>query len=73
MKFSLVGPEYIGGSQRKNIFRWIWEALPKYLLWKLWLARNRAIFNYCLESLVSMVNIAKSLRMENLIIKNLPL
>jgi hypothetical protein len=39
---------YKGTLRNKAIFKKLWNALPKYLCWKIWLTRNRAIFNQIL-------------------------
>ena len=35
---------YRGSFQHKDVFKKTWKALPKYLCWKVWLARNTCIF-----------------------------
>ena len=36
--------QYRGNFQRKPLLKRVWSALPKYLCWKVWVARNAAIF-----------------------------
>lgn len=42
--FSLWNKNHRGTLKNKPIFKKLWMALPKYLCWKTWLARNRVIF-----------------------------
>jgi hypothetical protein len=55
---------YNGSFKDKQLFRWTWTTLLKYLLYKLWLARNRTIFNQAIENLMVVVNKEKNLMME---------
>jgi hypothetical protein len=35
---------YKGSLKRKHTLKCLWATFPKYICWKVWLARNRAIF-----------------------------
>jgi hypothetical protein len=48
--FSSWKARYPHAVQSKSIWNRIWQAIPKFLCWKIWLARNDQIFNNSLHS-----------------------
>jgi hypothetical protein len=48
---SINGEVIIWGTSRKKLsLKKIWDALPKYICWSIWLARNKRIFNDEIQS-----------------------
>jgi len=35
---------YLGSFLHKPIFKSVWNALPKFIYWQIWLVMNKAIF-----------------------------
>jgi hypothetical protein len=48
--FNQWGGHYMGNFKKKAIFKRFWDALPKYICWSIWLARNKRIFNDEIQS-----------------------
>jgi hypothetical protein len=40
-----IGPPDTGAPSRNPLFKALFKALPKFICWKIWLARNRIIFS----------------------------
>lgn len=38
--------EYQVSFDYKPVFRRIWESIPEYVMWKIWLAQNKKIFQH---------------------------
>jgi hypothetical protein len=49
----------------KNTFKILWISLPKYLRWKIWLDRNKVVFNKYLENPIVVVAKEKGLLVEH--------
>jgi hypothetical protein len=62
--FSSWKARYPQEIQSSPNWKRIWQAIPKYICWKLWLARNDQIFNNTLPSPPSVVVKEKSLLLE---------
>jgi hypothetical protein len=52
--------------KRKTMWAKIWYAIPKYICWEVWLARNEATFNNCLRPPTVVAAKAKALLLETL-------
>jgi hypothetical protein len=63
---------YKGSLKNKATFQRIWTTLPKYVSWKIWLARNKALFVGDLNLPASTANRVVSLLSEHLSQNNLP-
>ena len=62
--FSSWKARYPQETQSSPNWKRIWQTIPKYICWKLWLARNDQIFNNTLPFPPSVVAKAKSLLLE---------
>jgi hypothetical protein len=64
--FMLWSQNYQGTFKNKNTFKTVWSAIPKFICWKLWLARNKVIFNNVWENLAVIAAKAKALLSKHL-------
>jgi len=62
--FSTWRMHYPHMTQRKTTWNRIWKVVPKYVCWKIWLARNDQIFNSIPNSPLKVAAKAKALLLE---------
>ena len=48
-----------------------WVSLPKYLRWKIWVTRNKELFEGTFSSPMKVILAAKSLRVEALVMREM--
>jgi hypothetical protein len=62
--FTIWSKKYLGSFENKNVMKKVWNSLPKYICWNIWLCYNNVVFNQNLDKPNVVVSKAKRILLE---------